>query len=188
MIIFWRTPQSSTGLAMPPASGVAGSVDINAIKEVIRYVLDTANVIGGSPIDLSTNMSRRVKTVMKLNPEKLRPDAPVFPCVTTFLSQKKIEAKTIAKDQVVGKRKCVLSFKVVGMMWNDNMSSYKEDPADNDLEYLMENVEVVLRHYATLNNLCDWQIPGVVTYHSSKYDEQTHMRVGILDLEVTIYY
>ncbi len=181
---------SLTGaLAVPiSASGTANSVQINTIKETIRYVLETANTTTGLPIDLSSNLTQRVKTVLKVNPEKLRPDAPLFPCVTTFLSQKKIEAKTISKDQVVGARKAVLSFKVVGMMWNQNMTTYKEDPADNDLEYLMENVEVVLRHYATLNNLCNWQIPHAVTYHSSGYDEQTHMRVGIIDLEVMIYY
>lgn len=184
MIIAWpHRPSVPT-----PAAGTSGQVDINTIKETIRTVLENANVAGADPIDLSQNLVNRVKTVLEVNPEKLMPNSPVFPCVTVFLSEKSIEAKTIAKSQVYGKRKCILRFSVVGMMWNNNMVSYKQDPADDDLEYLMENVEEILRHYATLNNLCNWQMPSAVTYHSSGYDEQTHMRIGILSLEVTVYY
>lgn len=172
---------------MIPAGGTAGSVPINNIKEYIRSILQEA-LDNSSPIDLSRNMVNEVNTVLTVNPEKIRPDANIFPCVTVFLGDKQLEPKTIAKDQVNAKRKCVLRFNVVGLMWNDNMTSYKKDPADDDLEYLMENIEVVLRHYATLNNLCIWQMPSAVTYHSSGYDEQTHMRVGILSLEVTVYY
>lgn len=177
-------------LSVPtPATGVSGSVDINAIKETIRYVLDTANAVGGDPIDLSDNLARRVKAVMKVNPEKLRPTANLFPVVTTFLASKSIVPKDIAVNQVNGRRKAVLDFKIVGMMWNDTIQNYKSaDPADDDLEYLMENIEVVIRHYATLNNLCNWQFPSAVTYHSSGYDEQTHMRIGILDLQITVFY
>jgi hypothetical protein len=175
-------------LVVPSASsGVSGSVDINNIKEQIRYVLDVANTTTGSPIDLSDNLTNRIKQVLKVNPEKLRPDAPLFPCVTVFMSEKRLEHKTIAKDQVTAKRKCTLTFKIVGLMWNNIMSTYKSDPADDDLEYLMENIEVILRHYPTIGD-CNWQIPESITYHSSGYDEETHMRVGILSLETVVFY
>jgi hypothetical protein len=186
--VVYGNGQFTGTLSVPsPSIGVSGSVDINAIKENIRYVLDAANASGGSPIDLSANLTTRIKTVLKVNPEKLRPDAPLFPCVTVFMSEKKIEPKTIAADQVNAKRKAIVTFKVVGLMWNDNMTTYKEDPSDNDLEYLMENIEVILRHYPTVGNV-NWQIPSAVTYHASGYDEETHMRVGILSLETTIFY
>lgn len=185
-MIVW--PQRYQILAPAPSPGVAGYIDIGAIKSLVQTVLDTANDPSGDPIDLSRNLVNRVSKVLKVNPEKIRPDANVFPCVTIFLREKSMASATIAKDQVNGKRKCKLEFNIVGLMWNDNMTTYKEDPADNDLENLMENIEEILRHYATLNNLCNWQIPTAVTYHSSGYDEQTHMRVGILNLEVTIFY
>lgn len=183
MMIEWP----NKALSMVPVGGSSGWVPINTIKDYIRSILQTAKD-SSSPISLSRNMVNAVSSVLTVNPEKLRPDANVFPCVTVFLSDKQIEAKTIAGNQVNGKRKAQLSFSIVGLMWNSNMVSYKQDPSDDDLEYLMENVEVVLRHYATLNNLCNWQIPTAVTYHSSGYDEQSHMRVGILNLDVTVYY
>ncbi len=178
-----------TGTAsIPTPSGLAGAVDLNNIKETIRYVLEAANVAGGEPIDLSANLSRRIKTILKVNPEKLRPNANLFPCVTVFVNRKSIEAKTISKNQVIGKRRADVFLSIVGLIWNDTTATYKEDPADNDLENLMENIEQVLRAYADLNNICNWQIPKDVTYHTSGYDEQTHVRIGIMDLQVTVYY
>ncbi len=171
-----------------PASGTAGTCDTNTIKETIRWVLNEANTTTGAPIDLSNNLSRQVQSILKINPEKIMPQASLFPCITIFLDSKSMEQKTIASNQVYGKRLAKLVFKIVGMTWNDRMLTYKEDPSDNDLEYLMENVELILRSYADLNKNCNWQFPTGVTYHSSGIDEQTHFRVGVIDLEVTILY
>lgn len=179
-----------TGTLQVPSytTGTAGTCDTNAIKELIRYVIDVSNTTTGAPIDLSNNMSTRVNSVLKLNPEKIMPQASLFPAVTVFLDSKKIEMKTIAASQVHGKRRADLTFKIVGLTWNDRTQDYRVDPSDNDLEYLMENVELILRSYANLSGNCLWQFPTGVSYHSGGYDEQTHFRVGILDLQVTVYY
>lgn len=175
-------------LSVPTAvSGTASTCDTNTIKETLRYILDQANTTTAS-VDLSSNLARRVQTIMKINPEKLRPQASLFPCVTVFLSSKSIEQKSIAGNQVAGKRKANLTFSIVGMTWNDRTQDYRKDPADDDLEYLMENIELILRSYADLNRNCLWQFPTGVSYHSAGYDEQTHFRIGIIDLQVTVYY
>lgn len=175
-------------LSVPTAvSGTASTCDTNTIKETLRYILDQANTTTAS-VDLSSNLARRVQTIMKINPEKLRPQASLFPCVTVFLSNKSIEQKSIAGNQVAGKRKANLTFSIVGMTWNDRTQDYRKDPADDDLEYLMENIELILRSYADLNRNCLWQFPTGVSYHSAGYDEQTHFRIGIIDLQVTVYY
>lgn len=171
-----------------PASGTAGTVDIGNIKETIRYVIGEANTTTGSPIDLSANLSSRVKYVMKVNPEKIRVDGNQLPCVTVFASKKTVKPQTIAKDLAIGKRRADLTMTVVGMVWNDSTTDYREDSADEDVEILMENIEYVLRYYASLNSTVAWQFPTDVTYHTVAYDEQTHMRVGVLDLQVTVFY
>ena len=171
-----------------PASGTSGSVDISNIKETIRFIINAANTTTGSPIDLSNNLTTRVKQVMKINPEKIRVDVNSYPCVTVFTNKKTIEMKTIAKDQVFGKRKCELVFTIVGIVWNDLTSDYKEDGSDEDVEILMENIEVILRSYANLSSTVTWQFPTGVQYHSVPYSEDTHMRVGVMDLQATIYY
>jgi hypothetical protein len=179
-----------TGSLVAPvaASGTAGAVDINNIKETIRYVLNAANVSGGSPIDLSNNMTARVKAIMKVNPEKIKLDVNIYPVVTIFTSKKDIQMKTIAVNEVTGKRRADLTFSIVGIVWNDTTADYREDSADEDVENLMENIEVVLRHYADLNGVVGWQFPTGVTYHTLAYDEMSHMRVGLMDLQVTVYY
>lgn len=186
--IFNSVTQTGSLVVPEAVSGTAGTVNIGNIKETIRYVLDVANTTTGSPIDLSNDLSSRVKTVMKLNPEQVRQDIGVFPYVTIFASRKSIQPKTIAVNQVSGKRRADLTLSIVGVVWNDYTDDNREDPADEDVEKLMENVEYILRYYATLNNIVNWQFPTDITYHTAAYDEQTHMRIGLMDLQVTVFY
>jgi hypothetical protein len=162
--------------------------DINSIKGTIASTLDGANTTSASPIDLSADLSTRVKVVMQTNPEKLTPQASIFPLVTVFTDSKDINNTTISATQLIGKRKADLSFKVVGMTWNDQTLDYKKDASDNDLEYLMENIEYVLRSNPTLSGNCSVQYSTGVSYHSAGYDEQSHLRIGILDLKVSVFY
>jgi hypothetical protein len=163
-------------------------VDIANIKETVRSVLDTANTTTASPLDLSSGLTNRIRSVMKLNPELIKVDAEVFPYVTIFTSKKSIRPQTIAGSQQGGKRRADLTFTVMGVVWNDYSSSITVDPADTDVEKLMENIEDVLRSNDNLAGYASWQIPTDVTYHSAPFDEDTHLRIGIMDLQVTVFY
>lgn len=164
-------------------------INIPSIKAEIKSILDTNNTTTSSFLDLSDGMSKRVLQVATLNPEKYMIQATKYPAVTIYTSQKPIEPKTIAKNQVNGKRLARLTFTIVGMVWNQNFSSdIFADPSDDDLENLMENIEQILRNYPDLNASVNWQIPNNVTYHSANIDEESHFRVGLMDIETTIYY
>lgn len=162
-------------------------VDFGNIKDQIKSVLDTANTTTASPIDLSSGLTKRVQKVLKVHPGKIGIQASFYPCVTMFVDQKTLQADTIARNQATAKRMAECDLKIVGMVWNPIMSSNLEDPADEDVEKLMENVEEVLRSSDNLNGAVMWQIPTAVTYHSS-FDEQTHMRAGVLNLKVKVNY
>lgn len=182
---------SLTGtLSIPtPVDGTAGTVNIPNIKEQIRFILDDNNTTTSSVLDLSSGLSKRVLQVAKINPENLPIQSTKFPAVTVHTSKKTIESRTIAKNQVDGKRRSVLTFTVTGMVWNQNFqSNIFNDPADQDLEALMENIERILRSYHDLNSNVTWQVASDVTYHNAAFDEQTHFRVGFLDIEATVYY
>jgi hypothetical protein len=179
---------SGTYVGPSPSSGTAGTVHIGQLKENIRYVLNQANTTTASPCDLSGSMSRRVQTIMTLNPEKIRPQASLFPLVTVFCTGKKIEQKSIAANQQYGKRRAEITFSIVGIVWNDRTTDYRADAADNDLEYLMENLELILRSHGDLTQQCNWQFPNGVTYHSAGYDENSHFRIGVLDLQASVFY
>lgn len=184
MIYQWYTFSSG----FEAASGTAGTVNIHNIKESIRFILDQANTATSSSVDLSSGLDTRVRSIFKLNPEKIQPQPSLFPCVTVFCDRKEIEQKDINTSMVVGRRRAKVHIKIVGILWNDQVSNIRYDDADDDIEQLMENVEAVLRHYATLGNNCNWQLPEDVTYHSVQYDEQTHMRVGVLGLVASVFY
>lgn len=178
-------------LAVPQAStGTAGTIPIGELKEQIRYILDANNTTTGAPTqNLSANMRRKVRGILKVNPDKLGPPQEnQYPCVTVFCDQKMIEPVSIASNGLQGKRRAEVILRVMGMIWEPFTTNLKTDPADNDCEILMENIERVLRAYDTLGGNVKWQYPTQVTYHSFAYDEEAHLRTGIMEIKATLYY
>lgn len=167
---------------------MASPIDIGNIKEQIRSILDGANTTTGSPIDLSLGMTSRVQNIMKVNPEKLKLDVNLYPCLTVFIADKSIELTGVAVNQASAKRKCEITFNIAGFIYSDLTSDFREDSADEECEILMENVEAVLRSYDTLNSTVTWHYPTDVTYHNFQNGEETHMRVGLMSLKASIFY
>jgi len=172
------------------ASGTANTVDLNAIKEQVRFIFADTNTTTGSPIDLSANMVNRVTSILKINPDKITLadyGVEAYPAITIWTDRKAMTPEGIAKNQVTAKRESVIDFKIAGMVWNSNIESQVEDPADEDLENLMENVERVLRSYHDLGGLVRWQMPVEVDYFLMS-DEESHFRVGVMTLRARKYY
>ena len=164
--------------------------DLNGIKESVQTILLSANTTTASPIDLSSGLSgsRRVAQVLKVHPERIRMQASFFPLVTCFIPDKAIKTEQIAGGQLNNKRRGTIEIKVVGAVWNNNFQSIDEDPADEDISNLMENVELALRADSTLIGKVNWQRPSSCKYYSTAIDEQTHLRSGILTLECEVFY
>lgn len=169
---------------------LATRVDLNGILDRIQTLLTEANTTTASPINLSADLlnGKVVKQILKVNPEMIIPQASIFPLVTSYIPAKDIIGQDIAKDQLSAKRRSTLNVNVVGTIWNNNIRDFKEDPADTDIHYLMENIELVLRSDPSLNNLVKWQKPVSCKYYTSLLDEQTHLRSGLLSLECELFY
>jgi hypothetical protein len=168
-------------------------VDIKAIKLAIKTLLDNANVNTQNPY-LSTNMAKSVKKVLTINVSRIPLQASYYPCATIFTTGKDIELSDISKNQLVGKRKGLMDFTVVGLVWYNNMSSANAniaDDADSECEFLMENIEQVLRTDPTLGGTVLTSKPLRVTYHDMKLhntSEDSYMRCGIMTLQVRLHY
>ena len=67
---------------------MAAVVDLNGIKSTLKTLFDTANTTTASPVDLSNNMTQRVKRVLTVNPEQIPPQASFFPFVTSYITSK----------------------------------------------------------------------------------------------------
>lgn len=169
---------------------MAVRVDLNGIKTAIRDTLMAANTTTASPIDLSSSLSnsKRVEQILKINPEMIVPQASFFPLVTCYITDKPIKSMDVAKDQLNSKRRATVNVNVVGTIWNNNFNTLTEDPADEDINYLMENIELVLRSDYNLGGKVDWQIASECKYYTTVLDEQTHLRSGVLKLECEVYY
>lgn len=163
------------------------SVNLSSIKTQFKSILDTANTTTAA-FDLSSNMTRRVQKVLKVNPSLISPQASFFPWVTISADRKTVQHTTIAKDQYTAKRMSEINFSVVGAVWQDVLVDVTQDPADENIEILMENVEEVVRRNFKLNNTVSWSKTSEVTYHSLPIDEMTHMRVGVLNLVCRVDY
>lgn len=163
------------------------AVDLNNLKEQIQTLLQNANTTTASR-DLSSGLQDRVTHVLKVNPTRLPIQASFYPCVTVFVARKEVEQKTIAIDQMRGRRQAKVDVKIIGMVMNTIVTDSEVDEADEDCESLMENIEEILRANPTLNSAATWQLPTLVTYHNVGYDEEAHLRAGILNLQATIFY
>ena len=169
---------------------MAARVDLNGIKTAIRDTLLAANTTTASPIDLSSGLSnsKRVLQVLKINPEMIVPQASFFPLVTCYITDKLIESMDIASTQLQSQRKAMVNVNIVGTIWNNNFSTLQEDPADEDINYLMENIELILRSDYNLGGKVTHQIAGECKYYTTVLDEQTHLRSGVLKLECRVFY
>lgn len=169
---------------------MATRVDFVGIKEEIQNLLLLNNTTTATPIDLSSGLSnsKRVRQVMKIHPEMIRPQASFFPLVTCYITQKEVTSQDIARDQLNAKRRATVSVNVVGSVWNNNIVSVDEDPADEDINYLMENIELVLRTNPSLSGKVNWQKTSECKYYITVLDEQTHLRSGIITLQCEVFY
>lgn len=163
------------------------AVDLGGIKTAFKSICDTANTTTAA-YDLSTGLATRVQKVLKVNPARIMPQASFFPWVTITTDKKGIEHAGMARDQITAKRDGEITFSVVGAVWEQNVTDATVDDADEEIEQLMENVEEVLRRNFRLNNTVLWTKAEETTYHSLQLDEQTHMRVGVLNLKAKVNY
>lgn len=165
------------------------AIDISGLKSDTAGLLTTANDTAAT-YDLSANMSRRVQYVNTYNPEKLMPEAHILPAVFVWTAAKRVNLETINRTLATGKRKAEVMFNVAGVVWVPYTSTPTTDPADDDCEKLMENIEEVLRNNDTLGGKARWHLTSDVTYHTAMApnSEDAHLRVGLMSLKATVYY
>ncbi len=163
-------------------------VALGNIKTQLKSILDLANTTTGSPIDLSANMAQRVARVMKVNLAKIPIQPSFFPCLTMWYDSKSVELVTIARDLATGKRQAEFGMILAGMTWEQITSNVDVDPSDEQIEFLMENAEEIIRTKHTLNGTVSWCYPSSVQYHTFPHDEQVHLRIGIMALKIKTYY
>jgi hypothetical protein len=167
---------------------MAVRVDLNGIKSQLKILLDAANSSSADPIDLSANMSARVIKILKINPEQIPTQSSHYPLVTCYIESKPILSQDICKDQLTAKRKAKINIVVMGAVWNQNFKTVGVDPADEDINYLMENIELTLRANPTLGHTVNNSAPTNIAYYGGWVGEGIHLRAGFLSLEATVYY
>lgn len=167
---------------------MATRCDLNGIKSSLQSLFTSANTTTASPIDLSADMTKRVQKILSVNPEMIPPQASFYPYVTCFVTEKAMESRDITINQLNAKRKATVSMDVVGCVWNQNFVSVDQDPADKDINYLMENIELTLRSNPNISGNVTWQIADGVQYYTVPIDNQTHLRAGILSVKATVFY
>jgi hypothetical protein len=164
-------------------------VDLNDIKEQIQTLFESANTTTGTTgvsTDLSASLSTRIQSILKINPDRLLVQAPLYPCVTAYIDDKTKNEDQITPTQTSMKRVSTVNVKVAGLVQNFVISDLDEDAADNECEILMGNVEAVLAEDATLGGSVVWQFPTEVIFHNETLDEGANIRVGVLNLECLV--
>ncbi len=167
---------------------MASPIDLNSIKTAIKNIMDANNTNTAAPVgDLSAHLTKRVAKVLKVHPSFIPIQPSYYPCVTMYIDEKTLRGEDIAGSQLNAKRNSDIFIEVVGAVWNSNLKVNTEDPADEDINHLMENIEFILRGNSTLNGTVKWILPTGTKYYASQVEEQTHLRVGILRLRATVF-
>lgn len=169
---------------------MATRVDLNGIKANLVTLFNSANTTTASPIDLSSGLTTRVQKVLSIHPGMIPIQSSHYPCVTCYIPDKPIRSQDIAKDQLNAKRRATVNIDIVGAVYNQNFLDVTKDPADQDINYLMENIELALRgdSNSNLSGLISWHKPVSCTYYSTMINSSVHLRLGILRLEAEVFY
>ena len=160
--------------------------DLNGVLDNIKNLFDNANSTAAS-YDLSSNMQNRVKKVLTVNPDFIPPQASYFPFVTSYITSKSIESDNIVPSQQSSLRKSELQIEIVGGVYNQKITDSTKDLGDRDINYLMENIEYILRTDYNLGGKIKWQKPIDVSYYSLN-TSKSHIRVGVLKLQAVLFY
>lgn len=168
---------------------MAAVVDLVGIKNAIKTILTTANTTTASP-DLSATLSTRVNGILTVNPIMIMPQASLYPFVSCYISDKRISGQDIAASMSGAKRFADVMVDVMGAVWSNNCSDYTKDDGDDQINYLMENVEIVLRGATaeTINGKVTFSIPDGCKYFQGILDESNSVKAGILTLKARVYY
>lgn len=170
---------------------LASVVDLVGIEGNLKSYFTSNNTTAGAPIrNLSTSMTNKVSNIVEFNPNFIRVQASFYPAVAIFVENKTINLSkgTIAVDQLTSIRNAELTIKVLGLVWNSNLTDDTQDPAARDCRYLMENIEYVLRGYPTFGGKVSWQNATDCTYHDVNLGEDVHLRVGVLNVSAKVNY
>lgn len=163
------------------------ALDIGSIKTAIKTAFDTYNTTTAA-YDLSTGLSKRVKNVFTIRPGAENVNASFIPVIAIWADSKSIENAGICKNQLTAKRKATLDINIAGFIWNSKFSGKDKDPAADDIEKLMENMEEVLRRNDTLGGTVLYQYPIDVSYHDLRMSKEEHYRVGAMVLRCQVFY
>ena len=163
-------------------------VNLTEIKNSLKTILTAANTTTGSPIDLSLNLQDRVESVMTYNPDRFLTQPSLYPFVTVYIEDKEVEQITFAKNQTMAKRRGRTALTVACGTWRSTVNDNVIDDSDDELELLMENVEQIIRSNHTANSYTSWIMPIRATYHNANFGEESHLRVGIIEFELSNFY
>lgn len=164
-------------------------IDIATLKTAIKAQLDANNTSTGAAIrDLSANLSKRVVRVALMNPIDYKMVTTEMPAVCIYTDAK------VPRNTAIGavnqtKREGMLRLTVCALNYNPNMAGADAftDVASRDLEYLMENIEEVLRQSPEISG-AKWLEMGEITFHNAPADEDTYFKVALTDLTYKYFY
>lgn len=163
--------------------------NLNGLKDRIKTILSDANTTTAA-YPLSLNMDNPITFISKFNPDMVFTQQTKFPSVHIYPENKSMDFATIAKDQLTAKRKGLVKMNVMGICQNFNIDNVDEDKGQKNVEFLMENIELIFRSSPKLGGFTgvSWQLPNDTQYGVAAFEEDAYFRVGIMTLDINIFY
>lgn len=146
----------------------------------IYNLLQGANSIGAA-YDLSSNMTKRVQTILKGNPDNIPNQVNLYPCIYIHLDNKTEDFDAIGKVSTI--RKAEINWNIVGLVYKAPGS----DDSDKEVHYLSENIEQIFRNNLKFTSDMIFNIVGSTEF-DSMYADGIYLSASLLNLKTTHLY
>jgi len=123
-------------------------IDYEDKLDKIYNMFNNANATGAS-YELFTNMDKPIQRIVKGNPANIPNQVTHYPAIYINLNSKETEFSDIMKSG--GRYKCEINWDVYGFVFKAPGSNN----SDQQVRYLAENIEEVVRRNITLSGLSD---------------------------------
>jgi len=168
---------------------MSGIFDLNGCKTRLKSIFDTENTTTAT-YPLSNNMDNNVQLVSKCNPDLVFTQHTKFPSLHIYPESKTVNTDTIGKNMIDTSRKGLVRMNIMGVCQFYNIENNFDDKGQKNVEILMENTELILRNNPDLQNFAGvrWVIPSDTQYGIAAFEEDAYFRVGVMSLDINIFY
>ena len=139
--------------------------------------------------DLSTNLDKRIGVISKRNPSFIVDQPSQLPAICIRIDNDTKAFEEMSRTNLQASKKSELTFSIIGLLWYNPLLGNVDanDPSDDEIHYMAENVEEVLRRNHKLNGSVLYSYPESIDFYED-LDEESYFRTFVMSYKAILFY